>query len=153
MNETEKSNKEIRDSLSKTTLKKLIQDFYEQFESETIPHIVLPSRTKKNIELNEDGDVWVYGDSESMRSAKTVKGATQLLKTSHVVELLMKWHLDQNKSSTLRELYYISENWDIAKFHEQAESDRLIEDLEIITGLQREDFHVRPEEKIGRAHV
>lgn len=39
---TEKSNKEIRDSQSKTTLKKLIQDFYEQFESETIPHIVLP---------------------------------------------------------------------------------------------------------------
>jgi len=32
------------------------------------------------------------------------------------------------------------------KFNEQSESDRLIEDLEIITGLQREDFHVRPEE-------
>src|SRR3989304_1757455 len=143
---TEISNKEMRDSLSKTTLKKLIQDFYEQFESETIPHIVLPSRTKKNIELKEDSDVWVYGDSESMRSAKTVKGATQLLKTSHVVELLMKGHLEQNRSSTLRELYYISENWDIAKFNEQSESDRLIEDLEIITGLQREDFHVRPEE-------
>ncbi|MCE8428591.1 MAG: DNA topoisomerase VI, partial [Candidatus Methanoperedens sp.] len=143
---TGKSNKEIRDSISKTTLKKLIQDFYEQFESETIPHIVLPSRTKRNIELNTDSDVWVYGDSESLRSAKTVKGANQLLKTSHVVELLMKGHLEQNKSSTLRELYYISENWDIAKFHEQAESDRLIEDLEIITGLQREDFHVRPEE-------
>jgi DNA topoisomerase-6 subunit A len=142
----QKSNKEMRDSLSKTTLKKLIQNFYEQFESETIPHMILPSRTKKNIELNQDSDVWVYGDNESMRSAKTVKGANQLLKTSHVVELLIKGHLEKNKSSTLRELYYISENWDIAKFHEQAESDRLIEDLEIITGLQREDFHVRPEE-------
>ena len=48
--------------------------------------------------------------------------------------------------STLRELYYISENWDIAKFREQPESDRLIEDLEIISGLQREYFHMRPEE-------
>ncbi len=142
----ETSIKNERDSLSKTTLKKLIQDFYEQFENETIPHIVLPSRTKKNIELNADSDVWVYGDSESLRSAKTVKGATQLLKTSYVVDLLIKGHLDLNKSSTLRELYYISENWDIAKFNEQSESDRLIEDLEIITGLQREDFHVRPEE-------
>ena len=143
---TYKSNKELHDSQAKTTLKKLIQDFYEQFESETIPHIVLPSRTKKNIELNEKSDVWVYGDTESMRSAKTVKGAKQILKTSYVVDLLIKGHLDQDKSSTLRELYYISENWDIAKFHEQSESDHLIEDLEIITGLQREDFHVRPEE-------
>jgi len=143
---TEISNKEIRDSLSKTTLKKLIQDFYEQFESETIPHIVLPSRTKKNIELKQDSDVWVYGNSESLRSAKTVRGAKQLLKTAYVTELLIKGHLEQDRSSTLRELYYISENWDIAKFNEQSESDRLIEDLEIITGLQREDFHVRPEE-------
>ena len=143
---TYKSNKELHDSQAKTTLKKLIQDFYEQFESETIPHIVLPSRTKKNIELNEKSDVWVYGDTESLRSAKTVKGAKQILKTSYVVDLLIKGHLDQDKSSTLRELYYISENWDIAKFHEQSESDHLIEDLEIITGLQREDFHVRPEE-------
>ncbi len=143
---TYKSNKDLHDSQAKTTLKKLIQDFYEQFESEIIPHIVLPSRTKKNIELNEEADVWVYGDSESLRSAKTVKGAKQILKTSYVVDLLIKGHLEQDKSSTLRELYYISENWDIAKFHEQSESDRLIEDLEIITGLQREDFHVRPEE-------
>jgi DNA topoisomerase-6 subunit A len=143
---TFQSNKDIHDSQAKTTLKKLIQDFYGQFESETIPHIVLPSRTKKNIELKEDSDVWVYGDTESLRSAKTVKGAKQILKTSYVVDLLMKGHLEQDKSSTLRELYYISENWDIAKFHEQSESDRLIEDLEIITGLQREDFHVRPEE-------
>jgi len=142
----EKCNRDERDSLSKTSLKKLIQEFYEQFEDETIPQIVLPSRTKGNIELSQESDVWVYGDNESLRSAKTVKGAYQLLKTAYVCELLIKGHLEQNKSSTLRELYYISENWDIAKFREQPESDRLVEDLEIITGLQREDFHVRPEE-------
>jgi len=83
-------------------------------------------------------------DSESMRSAKTVKGATQLLKTSHVVELLMKGHLDQNKSSTLRELYYISENWDIAKFNEQSESDRLIEDLDDNNRIAARGFPCAP---------
>ncbi len=140
------SKKEERDSIARTTLKKITQEFYSQFEEGTVPHIILPQRTKANIELNDESDVWVYGDGESMRSAKTVKGAYQILKTAHVIELLIKGHLDQNKSSTLRELYYISENWDIAKFNEQAESDRLIEDLEIITSCQREDFHVRPEE-------
>jgi len=77
---------------------------------------------------------------------KTVRGAKTLLKTVYLSELLIKEHLKNNRGSTLREIYYISENWDIAKFHEQAESDRLIEDLEIVTALQREDFHIRPEE-------
>jgi DNA topoisomerase-6 subunit A len=106
----------------------------------------LPSRTKGNIEFSTKEDVWVYGDQETTRSVKTVRGAKTLLKTVHLIELLIKEHLKNNRGSTLREIYYISENWDIAKFHEQAESDHLIEDLEIVTDLHREDFHVRPEE-------
>jgi len=104
------------------------------------------SRTKANIEYSSKDDVWIYGDQETTRSVKTVRGAKTLLKTVHLTELLIKEHLKNNRGSTLREIYYISENWDIAKFHEQAESDRLIEDLEIVTALHREDFHVRPEE-------
>jgi len=127
------------------SLKQLIQIIYEQIEEGSIPHLQLPTRTKNNIEISES-DVWVYGSGKSIRSAKTTKGAYQLLKTTHICDLLINDHLINNKSSTLREIYYISENWDIAKFNEQPESDRLIEDLEIITGLQREDFHVRPEE-------
>ncbi|CAD6490741.1 MAG: Type 2 DNA topoisomerase 6 subunit A [Candidatus Argoarchaeum ethanivorans] len=127
------------------SLKQLIRIIYEQIDEGSIPHLQLPTRTKNNIEISEN-DVWVYGGGRSIRSAKTTKGAYQLLKTTHICDLLINDHLSNNKSSTLREIYYISENWDIAKFKEQPESDRLIEDLEIITGLQREDFHVRPEE-------
>jgi DNA topoisomerase-6 subunit A len=124
----------------------LARSLYRQFEDGIVPHIVLPSRTKSNIEYSSESDVWVYGGHESVRSVKTVRGAKSLLRTVHMAELLLKEHLHNNRSSTLREIYYISENWDIAKFGEQAESDRLIEDLEIVTQLQREDFHVRPEE-------
>jgi len=115
---------------------------YNQFEQGIVPHISLPSRTKGNIEFSSKDDVWIYGDQETTRSVKTVRGARTLLKTVHLAELLIKEHLKNNRGSTLREIYYISENWDIAKFHEQAESDRLIEDLEIVTAMQREDFHV-----------
>src|SRR5437870_12876848 len=51
-----------------------------------------------------------------------------------------------SKSATLMEMYYISEGWDIAKFHAQEESNLLAEDLEVITQLLREDFKLRPEE-------
>jgi len=124
----------------------LASELYSQFERGTVPHITLPSRTKGNIEYSTKDDVWVYGDQETLRSVKTVRGAKAMLKTVYLSELLINEHLKNNRGSTLREIYYISENWDIAKFHEQAESDRLIEDLEIVTALQREDFHVRPEE-------
>jgi DNA topoisomerase-6 subunit A len=43
-------------------------------------------------------------------------------------------------------LYYISESWKRAKFSAQDESNFLIEDLEILTDMQREAFHLRPED-------
>ncbi len=134
------------DEWTKRKLIGLAGTFYDQFENGHVPHVLMPSRTKKNLAYSDESEVWVYGDIESERSAKTVKGAHQLLRTVSVSDFVVKEHLKNNRSSTLRELYYISEGWGAAKFHAQSESDRLIEDLEIITGAQREFFHVRPEE-------
>jgi len=80
-----------------------------------------------------------------VRSAKKLKGALMLLRTMYVLDFI-KDMIDQTKSSTLREMYYISEGWDLAKFHSQDESNLLAEDLEIITECLREDFKLRPEE-------
>lgn len=134
------------DRLAEDRLMGLAGNLYSHFVEGKVPAVNMPTRTKNNIEYSEESDVWVYGGRESERSAKTVKGAFQLLKTSHVIDFLVKNHLTNNRGSTLRELYYISENWGIGKFKEQPESDRLIEDLEVITSLQREYFHMRPEE-------
>jgi DNA topoisomerase-6 subunit A len=133
-------------TIAQDKLLDLARSLYEQFQKGIIPHLSLPSRTKANIEYSIKDDVWVYGDQETHRSVKTIRGAKSILKTVYLAELLIKEHLQNNRGSTLREIYYISEGWDIAKFHEQAESDRLIEDLEIVTGLHRENFHIRPEE-------
>ena len=124
---------------------RIAEDLYEQLKEGKIPEIRIATRTKKNIEFNEESLVWSYGDRTSVRSAKTLKGAYMLLRMAYVMGFI-KEQLKLNKSSTLRELYYISENWGLAKFDEQADSDRLIEDLEILTSLQREHFNIRPEE-------
>ncbi len=123
----------------------ILEGMYNQMKRGEIPEIDIATRTKYNIEFDEESEVWVYGDKTSKRCAKTIRGAYLLLKMAYVIGFL-KEQLNVNKSSTLRELYYISENWGIAKFEEQAESDRLIEDLEILTSYQREHFHIRPEE-------
>ena len=125
----------------------LAEQFYDQFAAGDVPRMQLPTRTKSNIEYDEDDNVWVYGDRTSTRTAKTIGGAQKLLKAAYAVEFL-ETQLEQDRSSTLRELYYLSESWDNeeAQFSSQDESNQLIEDLEIALETTREEFHMRPEE-------
>ncbi|WP_256299843.1 DNA topoisomerase IV subunit A [Haloarchaeobius salinus] len=125
----------------------LAAEFYDQFEDGQVPTMTLPTRTKSNIEYDEESDVWVYGDRTSTRSANSVRGARKLLKAIYTIEFLSR-QLDEDRSSTLRELYYLSESWDAeeAQFNGQDESNKLVEDLEIVSEVKREDFHMRPEE-------
>ncbi len=125
----------------------LANQFYDQFEGGTVPSMEVPTRTKTNIEYDEESNVWVYGDRTSTRSAKSIRGAQKLLKATYAIDFLAQ-QLEEDRSSTLRELYYLSESWDLdeAQFNSQDESNQLIEDLEIVSGVTREDFHMRPEE-------
>ena len=125
----------------------LAAEFYDQFAGGEIPRMTLPTRTKSNIEYDPDSGVWVYGDRTSTRSANSVRGARKLLKAIYTIEFLAE-QLEEDRSSTLRELYYLSESWDNeeAQFSDQDESNQLVEDLEIVSEVTREDFHMRPEE-------
>ena len=135
------------DSDARDELIELAADFYDQFAAGSIPEMQLPTRTKSNIEYDEESGVWTYGDRTSTRSANSVRGARKLLKAAYTIEFLAN-QLDDDRSSTLRELYYLSESWnnDEAQFNSQDESNDLVEDLEVVTGVTREDFHMRPEE-------
>jgi DNA topoisomerase-6 subunit A len=135
------------DDDARQQLIELAAEFYDQFEEGSVPEMELPTRTKSNIEYDEDEDVWVYGDRTSTRTANSVRGARKLLKAIYTIEFLAK-QLDQDRSSTLRELYYLSESWEAeeAQFNSQDESNSLVEDLEIVSEVKREDFHMRPEE-------
>ena len=134
-----------RDMATKKRLMEIAKVWYDQIDSGDVPSITLPTRTKYNIEYDDGSEVWKYGDKESVRNAGTAKSATHILKMAYVIWFIKK-QLQENRSSTLREMYYISEGWKQAQFHAENESNYLIEDLEIITSLQREFFHMRPEE-------
>ncbi|WP_327052088.1 DNA topoisomerase IV subunit A [Halomicrococcus gelatinilyticus] len=135
------------ESDAREQLIELAEEFYDQFEQGEVPRMNLPTRTKSNIEYDEEDEVWVYGDRQSTRSAKSVRGAQKLLKAIYTIEFLST-QLQEERSSTLRELYYLSESWDAneAQFNDQDESNQMVEDLEIVSDVTREDFHMRPEE-------
>jgi DNA topoisomerase-6 subunit A len=137
----------IQDGEARERLIDLAAAFYDQFASGEVPSMAIPTRTKSNIEYDEESGVWVYGDRESSRSANSVRGARKLLKAIYTIDFLAE-QLAQDRSSTLRELYYLSESWEEseAQFADQDESNQLVEDLEIVSKVTREDFHMRPEE-------
>ena len=142
--EITKGNKQARERL-----KKIAEAVYEQIAKDDIPHLEVSSRTKGNIRLSEEHKVWKYGDDVVKRTAKDLGGATNILRTLYTTDFINEM-IGIGKSSTLREMYYISEGWERAKFPTQNESNKLAEDLEIITKSLREDFKLRPEEDGAR---
>ena len=140
-------NKDYSNVISK--IDAIAAKIYDDFQKTEIPYVNLPTRTKSNIRFDEKLNVWKYGKNTTERNAKSLDGAYMLLRTMYMADFI-KEMININKSSTLREMYYISEGWDMAKFHSQQESNLLAEDLEVITSCMREDFKLRPEEDGAR---
>ena len=115
-------------------LERIAEKIHKQLTKGEVPEMYLSARTKKNIVFDEKKKVYVYGKTKTTRSAKKLDGAYMLLRTTYLLDFIKEMAL-QKKSSTLRELYYISEAWELGKFGTQNESNNLIEDLEIITAV------------------
>jgi len=140
---------EERHHIAVQELYKIADDIYNQIEKGQIPKMQIPLRSKKNIQFAPRKGVWKYGNMKGVRSAKKMKGAYMLLRTMYMLEFIQDM-VKHQKSSTLREMYYISEGWGNAKFSSQDDSNNLAEDLEIVTACMREDFKLRPEEDGAR---
>ena len=123
----------------------LAGQIYEQLARGEIPRMRLPLRTKQNLSFQNREGVWKLGRAMGTRSARKLDGALMLLRTFYLVDFINEMSRDR-KTSTLRELYYISEGWQDAKFHSEDESNLLIEDLEVMCARLREDFRLHPEE-------
>ncbi len=57
--------------------------------------------------------------------------------------------LDRNDIAGKREIYYNSKSWGECRFNEQSESDALLDDLEAMLGVNREQLGYIPEERGG----
>ena len=78
-------------------------------------------------------------------TVNTVKTFAQTLR----MMALSKELLDTDDIATKREAYYVSKNWDAARFREQTESDAVMDDVEAFFGINREQLGFIPEEKGG----
>jgi len=118
---------------------------YENMDNGIFPEIVIPSRSVKNLVYDEELEQYILGLSKVKRSSQNIKHIrpfTQLVWLAFFVNKLLK----QGKTSTLRDVYYSAQAYNI-DFKDQPESDDIITDLEAAFSRAREDFSIYPEER------
>ena len=114
------------------------------------PDISLPVRALSNVSYDTQRGYLKIGRQVKTRtlSVNTVKNFAQTLR----MMALSKDLVQGNDFATKREAYYISKNWEEAKFDEQGESDSTMDDIEAlfsVDAINREQLRFYPEEHSG----
>lgn len=111
------------------------------------PTMVTPIRSLSNVKYQpKTGYFEMLGKNKQRTlTVSTVKTFAQTLKMMSLAKEL----IDSKDMATKREAYYISKNWGKAGFSEQSESDTIMDDVEAMFGVNREQLRFTPEEKGG----
>jgi len=111
------------------------------------PTMKLPVRALNNVRYTPDEGYLQMQNKNKVRTltVNTVKSFAQTLR----MMALSKELVEADRHATKREAYYISKNWKEAMFHEQPESDTVMDDVEAMLDVTRELMRFRPEEHGG----
>ena len=134
----------------KDTLKlidKEAKSVYEKSLKRKKPIMKFPIRALNNVKYDpKKGFFELIGKfKERTLSVSTVKTFAQTLRMLSFSKQLIK----SEDMATKREAYYVSKNWGNARFKEQPESDTVIDDIEAMFMVNREQMGFVPEEKGG----
>lgn len=118
----------------KDVAKKLKKNVNENVKAE----LESPVRSLNNVIYNKQNGFFELKGSMKKRTltANTVKTFAQSLR----VMGLSKNLIETKDIATKREAYYVSKNWDEARFKEQNESDSVMDDIEAMFGVNREQL-------------
>jgi DNA topoisomerase-6 subunit A len=120
---------------------------YEDVKKSKRPTISTPVRALGNVTYDEKSGYFAIGKGQKTRTltASTVKTFAQTLRMME----LSKQLVETSDIATKREAYYVSKNWGEARFKEQVESDTVMDDVEAMFSVNREQLGFIPEEKGG----
>ncbi|MHC4623138.1 MAG: DNA topoisomerase IV subunit A [Planctomycetota bacterium] len=123
------------------------EDVHTKILKNKSPTMVTPVRSLSNVKYQlKTGYFEMLGrNKQRTLTVSTVKTFAQTLKMMSLAKEL----IDSNDIATKREAYYISKNWGKAGFAEQSESDTIMDDVEAMFGVNREQLRFSPEEKGG----
>jgi DNA topoisomerase VI subunit A len=121
------------------------EELVGQIEKGQNPTIELSVRSLSNVVYDEKTKKLGIGEKTSERSFFNVAHAKKFMQTIEVAAI-SKSLIDINKNSSLRDVFYMAKRTipgtKTNVVDEQTESDKAIEDLELITGFTREQLHI-----------
>jgi DNA topoisomerase-6 subunit A len=126
---------------------KTAEDIHAKILKSKSPTMVTPIRSLINVKYQPKIGYFEMLGKKKQRAltVRTVKTFAQALKMMSFAKEL----IDTNDMATKREAYYVSKNWGKAGFSEQAESDTIMDDVEAMFAVNREQLRFIPEEKGG----
>jgi len=125
----------------------LAKEVYNKIKLVKQPELEMPIRALSNVDYNPKGGYFELLGKKKVRTltASTIKTFAQTLRMMG----LSKELIEKEDIATKREAYYISKNWKEARFKEQPESDSVMDDIEAMMGVNREQIGFIPGEKGG----
>jgi DNA topoisomerase-6 subunit A len=135
------------DSVVTEKIKGAAKSIQDKILKKQKPTMSTPVRSLGNVKYHSDhGHFEILGKNKVRTlTVSTVKTFAQTLKMMS----LSKELIEKSDMATKREAYYISKNWGKAGFTEQPESDTIMDDVEAMFGVNREQLKFIPEEKGG----
>ena len=136
---------EARQSVVQGLLRDLGGTVYSDLDEGRFPSLTLASRSVRNIVYDKKLQQFVLGPTTVKKSSgniKHIRPFTQLVWLAYFAKKLV----DEKRTSTLRDVFYSAQAFSV-EFQDQAESDELITDLEVLMGMAREGMNIYPEER------
>ncbi len=112
------------------------------------PKMQFPIRSLSNVKYDPKQGYFEITNKMATRtlSYNTVKTFAQSMRLLATTKIDL---LDKNDIAGKREIYYNSKSWGECRFDEQPESDALLDDMEAMLGINREQLGYIPEERGG----
>jgi DNA topoisomerase VI subunit A len=146
--------KESSISLAKAAGKRVLksittsaEDVHKKIMARKKPTMKFPVRSLANVKYHPQRGFFEIAGRKKERTltVNTVKTFAQTLR----MIALSKELIENDDIATKREAYYVSKNWEDARFNEQPESDTVMDDVEAFFEVNREQLGFIPEEKGG----
>jgi DNA topoisomerase VI subunit A len=125
----------------------IASDIHNTIIKKKNPSVSMPLRSLSNVEYNPKHGFFELKGKEKTRTltAATIKTFAQTLLLMNESKNLAKI----NDTASKREAYYISKNWGSAAFKEDSEAFTVMDDVEAMLQINREQMGFIPEEKGG----
>lgn len=130
-----------------TSITNTARTMKDSIDKKVKPEMKFPVRSLQNVKYRPNVGYFEIGNKFKERTLtyNTVKSFAQTLKMMSVSKTL----IETDDFASKREVYYISKNWEEARFDEQPESDTVMDDIEAMYMVNREQLGFIPEEKGG----